>query len=156
MEKQQDDIYTTVRQDEEGNSDFLNSIDWDKLGSVFRRSLLWLIGILLLTNSLAYIYIRYTKPVYESYSDLKLDVKSEASLLEFSSLKENQNLNNLSGEIELIRSKLFFSKVIDAVDMDINYYAEGKINDEERYKNSPFEVRGKLKSDTYLDVPIKL
>src|SRR5690606_36623181 len=48
------------------------------------------------------------------------------------------------------------SKVIDAVDMDITYYAEGKINDEERYKNSPFEVRGKLKSDTYLDVPIKL
>lgn len=140
----------------EAETDFLNSIDYDKLGSVFRRSLLWVFAILFLTNLIAYLYIRYTKPVYESYSDLKLDVKSEASLLEFGRIKENKNLNNLSGEIELIRSKLFFNKVIETVDLGITYYAEGKVNDEERYKNSSFEIRGKLKDDTFLDQQIRV
>ena len=156
MENQQDDIHFGLNPGEESNSDFLNNIDYDKLGAVVRKSLPWILAILFVTNTIAYLYIRYTKPVYESHSDLKLDVKSEANLLEFSNLKENQNLNNLSGEIELIRSKLFFNKVIEAVDLNITYYAEGKINDEERYQNSPFEVRGGLKTDDYLDAPIKV
>lgn len=140
----------------EANVDFLNSIDYDKLGSVFRRNLLWIFAILFLTNFIAYLYIRYTKPVYESYSDLKLDVKSETGLLDFGRIKENKNLNNISGEIELIRSKLFFNKVIEAVDLSITYFAEGKVNDDERYQNSPFEVRGKLKDDTFSDQQIKV
>lgn len=140
----------------EANADFLNSIDYDKLGSVFRRNLLWIFAILFLTNFIAYLYIRYTKPVYESYSDLKLDVKSETGLLDFGRIKENKNLNNISGEIELIRSKLFFNKVIEAVDLSITYFAEGKVNDDERYQNSPFEVRGKLKDDTFSDQQIKV
>lgn len=141
---------------EESGTDGLEKIDFQKLGSVFRKSIVWIVVILLITNTVAYLYIRYTKPVYESHSDLKLDVKSEANLLEFNTLKENQNLNNISGEIELIKSKLFFSKVIDAVDLNTTYYAEGKINDEERYKNSPFEVRGSLRNESFLDTPIKV
>src|SRR5690606_35812643 len=64
--------------------------------------------------------------------------------------------NNLSGEIELIKSKLFFNKVIEAVDLKITYYAEGKVNDDERYKSSPIEVRGKLKDESFMDSPIKI
>lgn len=154
LENNRDDnrFYTS----DESEKDILESIDLPKLGSVFRKSLVWIIVILAITNIVAYIYIRYTKPVYESYSDLKLDVKSDANLLGFNTLKENQNLNNISGEIELIKSKLFFNKVIEAVDLNITYYAEGKINDEERYKNSPFEVRGTLKDEGFLDREIKV
>ncbi len=141
---------------EESGNDGLEKLDFQKLASVLKKSIVWMIIIMLITNTIAYIYIRYTKPVYESYSDLKLDVKSEANLLGFNALKENQNLNNISGEIELIKSSLFFNKVIEAVDLYITYYAEGKINDEERYKNSPFEVRGSLKNQNFLDQPIKV
>lgn len=154
MEKYSDD--KNLHALEDSGNDGLEKLDFQKLGSVFKRSIVWIIVILLITNTIAYIYIRYTKPVYESYSDLKLDVKSEANLLGFNSLKESQNLNNISGEIELIKSKLFFNKVIEAVDMNVTYYAEGKINDEERYKNSPFEVRGGLKNESFLDRPIKV
>ena len=154
MEKHNDDNH--LHSLEESGSDGLEKLDFQKLASVFRRSILWIFFILLFTNTIAYIYIRYTKPVYESYSDLKLDVKSEANLLGFNALKENQNLNNISGEIELIKSRLFFNKVIEAVDLNITYYAEGKINDEERYQNSPFEVRGNLKDQSFLDRQIKV
>lgn len=131
-------------------------IDYQKLGLVLRKNLIWVLLILFLTNIAAYIYLRYTKPVYESYSDLKLDVKNEVGMLDFGRLKDVQNLNNLSGEIELIKSKLFFNKVIEAVDLKITYYAEGKVNDDERYKSSPIEVRGKLKDESFMDSPIKI
>ena len=154
MENNKDDI--RLHASEESENDGIESIDFQKLSSVFRKSWVWILLILIVTNTIAYIYIRYTKPVYESHSDLKLDVKSDANLLGFNTLKENQNLNNISGEIELIKSKLFFNKVIEAVDLKITYYAEGKINDEERYQNSPFEVRGELKDASFLDREIKV
>ena len=136
--------------------ELVDQVDYQKLGFVLRKNFIWLLLILFLTNITAYIYLRYTKPVYESHSDLKLDVKNEVGMLEFGRLKDVQNLNNLSGEIELIKSKLFFNKVIEAVDLKITYYAEGKVNDDERYKNSPIEIRGKLIDGGFMDSPIKV
>lgn len=138
---------------EEGN-DFLNSIDYDKLVSVLKKSLVWIVAILLATNTIAYLYVRYTKPLYESKSDLKLDVKSEASLLGLNNFNETQNFNNLSGEIELIKSKLFYTKVINVLDLKNTYFAEGKVNDEERYKNSPFIVYDSLKTSIFYNKPV--
>ena len=54
--------------------------------------------------------------------------------------KPATTFNNLSGEIELIRSKLFFNKVVAAVNFDITYHFVGNLLNEERYLNCPFEV----------------
>ena len=90
----------------------VENIDWQKFRSVFRRNFFVIILILITTNLLAYLYIRYTKPLFESYSDLKLEVKSEATSLGLTQFPDNSNINNISGEIELINSRLFFNKVI--------------------------------------------
>jgi len=129
---------------------FLNSIDFKKLRSVSRKSLPWIIGILLLTNVTAYLFIRWTKPLYQSSSELKLDIKSEASVLGINNPLQ-QSYDDLAGEIELIRSKLFFNKVIDAVDLEISYHFYGKVLTEERYNNSPFNVDYVFKNRTILD-----
>ena len=109
----------------------LENIDWNKFRSVFRRNILWVILILVSTNLLAYLYIRYTKPLFESYSDLKLEVKSEAMSLGLTRFPETSNINNISGEIELINSRLFFNKVIEAVAVDVQYFTRGDILDDE-------------------------
>lgn len=119
-------------------------IDFDKLKSIIRKSLVWLILIVISTNLVAYLMIRWTKPVFESESELKLEFKSEATALGINNLVENQNLNHLSGEIELLKSKLFFNKVIDATDIDISYNYRGSILDDERYKHSAFHVDYKI------------
>jgi len=123
-------------------------VDFNKLIGVLRKSIPLVILILIITNSVAYLLVRYTKPIYQSVSDLKLDIKSEATIL---GINPTPNFDNLSGEIELIRSKLFFNKVIDAVKMDITYNYYGKILTEERYKNSPFKVNYKLLNSAFYD-----
>jgi capsular exopolysaccharide synthesis family protein len=134
----------------------LENIDWNKFRSVFRRNILWVILILISTNLIAYLYIRYTKPLFESYSDLKLEVKSEATSLGLTRFPETSNRNNISGEIELINSRLFFNKVIEAVAVDVQYFTRGDILDDEKYKHSPFTVAYELYDGLYYNTPFDL
>lgn len=103
--------------------------------------------------STAYLVVRYTKPLYESSSLLKLDFENEANSLGLSSNAEAMELAELSGEIELLKSKLFFSRVADVVGMDISYYYKGSYLVDERYRNSPFVVSYLIKDPTYYDRP---
>jgi len=137
---------------ENSESSSLEGIDFSKVLHTLRKNIIWVFLIIVTTNTLAYLYIRYTRPVYESTSVLRLDIKSEANILGFNNL--SQNMDNLAGEIELLKSNLFFSKVVEAVDMDISYYAYGRVLFQERYKNSPFRVEYELKDKNFLDKPI--
>jgi len=129
-------------------------MDWIKLRSVIRRNWLWVALIFLSTNIGGYLYIRYTKPMYESNSELKLDVKSEATSLGLSPTSNSYNLDNLSGEIELINSRLFFNMVIETVDIAVQYFTHGNILDDEKFKHSPFKVIYELKNGAFFNKPM--
>jgi len=120
------------------NEQNIDSIDVNKLMKTFRRVSPWIIFTLALGLSIAYIYIRYTKETFQSSSILQLDVKSEANILGLKTYDEG--INNLSKEIELIKSKLFIGKVVEELGFEIEYYEYGDILFEERYKSSPFKV----------------
>ena len=120
------------------NEQNMDSIDVNKLMKTFRRVSPWIIFTLVLGLSIAYIYIRYTKETFQSSSILQLDVKSEANILGLKTYDEG--INNLSKEIELIKSKLFIGKVVEELGFEIEYYEYGDILFEERYKSSPFKV----------------
>ncbi len=129
----------------------LREIDFEKLYTVFGKSWRWILVILLVTNLAAYLVIRWTKPVFESYSDLKLNVKNEANVLGLLEVNEETNLNNLSGEIELLKSKLFFDKIIQTLDLGVSYFSVGNILEDEKYRSPPFEVTYTLFSDWAYD-----
>ncbi len=137
----------------------VSDIDLEKLQTVISKSWKWILLIILLTNLASYLVIRWTKPVFESYSDIKLNIKNDANLLGFSEFNEEANLNNLSGEIELLKSKLFFDKVIQTLDLNISYYAVGNILEDEKYRSPPFKVEYTLHDhwvfDRYYTVEIQ-
>ncbi|MCV9388620.1 GumC family protein [Reichenbachiella ulvae] len=122
------------------SSDPLSSIDFEKLQNVFLNNIIWVVLIIFLINAGSYLYIRYTKPLYNSESILKLDIKSEAGILGIQNPLEN-DIKGLAGEIEILKSRLFASKVVDAVGMEVSYYHPGRSHlYDERYGNSPFKV----------------
>jgi len=94
-----------------------DSIDFEKLRMLFRKNLFVLVLIIVGTNLAAYLYLRYTKNLYESESELKIDIKQDATEFGIKNLQENQNLNILSGEIEQMTSKLFYNRVLDSIDL---------------------------------------
>ena len=130
------------------------AIDFDKLKSVLRKNILWIILLFLVANLTAYLTIRWTKEVYESESELKLEVRKDASDFGIKTIVDDQNLNVISGEIEQIRSKTFFSRLIDSIDINVSYYSIGQVLNYEMYKSSPFKVHYRATSSPVFDQPI--
>ncbi len=141
-------------QENQGTSDpMYEGIDFEKLKAVFRKNLLLFIGIFILTNVTAYLVIRWTKPVFESYSLLRLDVEEKTNLFGISPFEEN-NANLLAREIELIRSKLFLTKVIEAMNLDISYYAVGEMLVDEKFDATPLVADIDYVSREMMDKPV--
>lgn len=126
---------------EELNRNSPDNIDFNKLKIIIQHNLLWIILIFILTNAVAILYVRYTKEMFESVSELKLDVKQDATELGIREFAQNQNLDLISGEIETIQSKLFLNNVIDSLDLFVRYFSIGQLLNYELYKSSPFVVK---------------
>jgi capsular exopolysaccharide synthesis family protein len=140
-----------IEQDEKGSS-----FDQDRFTTVIKRLLPWIIILLLVTFFISYLVIRYTKPLYESNSVLKLNIKRDASILGLQEYDEEQAFNNLSSEMELLKSSLFFNKILDNVKLDVSIYTIGKILLDERYTNPPFTVNYLIKNENILDIPFRV
>ena len=136
-----------------GTTSGIEGIDLNKLKVVVRKNLIWILGIFLIVNLAAYLTIRWTKDVYESESEMKLDIKQDATELGIKTLVEDQNLNVISGEIEQIKSKVFLNRVIDSLDINIGYYSIGKVLVDEKYKYSPISISASHFPNKILDLP---
>src|SRR5688572_4344468 len=104
--KTSSDAYENDALDSEdsGGSD----IDFATLFLVIRRSILWIILLIVLGVSGSYLYLRWTKPVYKSSSVLKIDERSESGMLGLGGklgeqADARQSAMNLQGEVELIK-----------------------------------------------------
>ena len=105
-------------------------------------------------NFTAYLFIRYTKNLYESSSELKLDVKQEATEFGIKTAIEDQNLNLISGEIEIIQSRLFLSRVLDSANLEVSYYSIGRVLNEELYQSLPFFISYGPNAKSLYNIPI--
>jgi tyrosine-protein kinase Etk/Wzc len=140
--------------DMDDKSSAIEQLDMDKLKSILLKSLPVIILIIVIALSSSTIAIRYTRPLYESSSVIQIDVKSEAKVLGFKSFDDD--INNLAREIEIIKSKLFLSKVAEALNFDVSYYQYGDILYEERYNSSPFVVHTIHAASGLMNQPIDL
>ena len=132
----------------------MEKLDFDKLFMLIRKNLWIIITLFVATNLTAYLTLRWTKDVYESSSELKLDVKQDATALGIAQIVEDQNRNLVAGEIEQMRSKLFFSRVLDSLDLGVSYYSEGNVLEFELYRTSPFRISYALTDERFMNRPI--
>ena len=114
--------------------------DIQKLILILKKTWYWLPISIFLSIVGSHYYLKYTKPVYKASSLIKLEIQREASNLGLGSLSSGQN-DNLSGEIELIRSPLVAQDVLNIVDLSTSYFAIGNIQTTEIFRNSPFKVQ---------------
>lgn len=140
-----------IEQDDKGIS-----FDQDRFIVVLKKSFPWILFLLLAAIVLSYLAIRYTKPLYESSSILKLNIKRDASILGLEEYDEEQTFNSLSSEMELLKSRLFFNKIIDALNLDVSIYTIGKILLDERYNNPPFTVKKLIKNERVYNIPFRV
>ena len=131
-------------------------IDWRKLKVVLQKSVFWFLGFLFVSLLIAFLIIRYTKPLYESSSEIKLGIEDQTNVLNLREIDNSSSFALLSSEMELIRSRLFFNKVIESVRLNPQYYTHGQILDDEKYHNPPFRVDYELRNFSFYNRRINI
>jgi tyrosine-protein kinase Etk/Wzc len=136
------------------NGSVAESIDFSKLIVILRTNWLWIALIFIIINSITYLIIRYSKNLYQSDSGVKLEIKSEATEFGIKNLAEDQNVNLMSGEIEIIQSRLFLNRVVEQSDFEISFISVGRFLSDELFKNAPAFVEVLNPSHGYYNIPI--
>ncbi|WP_256003241.1 GumC family protein [Pedobacter deserti] len=98
----------------------------------------FVIGIILSVLS-AYLYLRYTKPVYQISSTLLIkdekkggpsdDILNQLDLFGSSKVVEN--------EVEILQSKTLMAAVVKRLNLSVDIHAEGRVLSTDLYKNRP-------------------
>ncbi len=110
----------------------------------------WFIGSVLVCLACSYLYLRYSTPIYEVSASLLVKdeekgLSSGAEMLEELGMMGGSKL--VENEIEILKSRTLMEKVVDAMNLTVSYWHEGRIRDIELYDSSPVKVNAAELSD---------
>lgn len=124
---------------------FSSSIDLSLFLYLFFKSKYIIISFLIIIFTLAFLYLRYSQPVYESKSKIQIISDNAASkVLQFG--QDDANGNKIAEAIEQMRSKVFLKRVVEKLAIEISYYTEGTFKSNELYKMSPYFTKVIIKN----------
>jgi capsular exopolysaccharide synthesis family protein len=128
--------------------------DSDILRTIIKRYWWWPVLFVFVFSTIAYFSLRYTKPIYESSMIIQLGNQDNAKdLIDVENINNRQN--DISSEIELMRSQFLFEKAIQHINYNVSLYSKGNVLTEERYNSSSFNIQPYSLSDsTLINVPI--
>jgi capsular exopolysaccharide synthesis family protein len=136
------------------NEDF----DFKLFVTIAKKNLLWFLLFILVSVFSALLILRYTAPIYESSSIIKIvDEDNAESILGVNiDQRRNSDYNNIAGNIEIIKSRIIVDRAISNLPLDVSYYAKGAVLINELYRQSPFSLEYAIKDSSILDVSIQV
>lgn len=101
----------------------------------------WFIGSVLLFLVAAFIYLRYSVPQYQSTTTLKFDKKQSditGALVDLDNLGLGLgNADELKSEVAVVSSRPILLKVVENLNLNVQYYNSGEIKDSELFSKIP-------------------
>ncbi|HEX7905946.1 MAG TPA: polysaccharide biosynthesis tyrosine autokinase [Chitinophagaceae bacterium] len=89
----------------------------------------------------AYAYLRYATPIYSVAGSMYIKSdKQGARSDKFEDIFVNDKAANIQSEIEVLRSKPLMQRVVEKLNLQLSYYAIGKIKTTNIYKQGPFLI----------------
>ena len=131
---------------------FNDNFDTKLFGKVVRNNLPWLFLFAVIAFTMAFLYLRYTYPIYESKSIIQIALadKNSRMLLE----KDLQLNTDLPSKVELLKSSTFLERVFNKLPLDVSYYQIGNVLNFEMYKTSPFEIEYRNPINELYTIPL--
>ncbi|MDQ0595117.1 tyrosine-protein kinase Etk/Wzc [Chryseobacterium ginsenosidimutans] len=126
------------------------TLDLRKIVGKYLSKWPWFIGSVLLFVIIAFIYLRYSVPQYQSTTTLKFDKKQSdlsSALIDLDDLGLGLgNADELKSEVAVVNSRPILMKVVENLNLNVQYYNEGEIKDSELFSEVP--IVGKVISYT--------
>lgn len=158
MEVNNQDLYNTQQENEESSS--------LSFGMIYKMVVLnwkWFVLSLALCLGVAYAYLRYKTPVYQSAAKLliKDDDNTNKSngvnaLLNSQTLGLVSNSTGIDNEMVLLKSSRLAGQTISDLKLYVSYKMKGRVADHLLYKNQPITVDIDSGGLSNLKAPIKL
>jgi tyrosine-protein kinase Etk/Wzc len=103
------------------------------------------IGLFLASALVAFLYLRYSQPIYEARVLLQINDNKTDQVLRLDGIGESENI--LAEAIEQIHSKVFLKRIVEKLDLGVCYFSEGTFKNYELYLSSPFLAQINLKNE---------
>lgn len=117
------------------------SIDFYKIFRVFLSRWYWIAGTVGIALCVAWLYLWYTPPIYQTGASLKLEDSSPSVSTGNQMATQNYNYTDkIQAESFTIRSNEVISNAVKTLDYKISYYLKGRVRTTELYPNVPFVI----------------
>lgn len=125
-----------------------SGIDFKRiLGSILSRWY-WFVLFLAITLSVGFLYLRYTTPIYSINSLILIEQNQNGVSKLLSKIDDGSgssggsdaNNPNLFNEIFVLTSQDLVGLAVDSLNMNIQYWAKGRIKEDELYTKSPIKI----------------
>lgn len=130
------------------NDDF----DFRLFVKVLRKNIAWVLLFFVIAFLMAFLYLRYTYPIFESKSIIQITLADKNSRMLLGDDFKAQR--DLSSKIELLKSATFLDRVFNKLPLDISYYQIGNVLNYEMYRTSPFEIEYRRPINELYNVPV--
>jgi len=130
-----------------------SAFDINILKLILKQNWYWCVLIITFLNIGAFLYLRYTKPLYESKALIQINTENQSQ--EILGFKDIHQLGTLSKDIEILRSRVLFKRAISTLPIQVWHKAQGEFLTENRYGKGNFNVELlTLKDSTLYGKPI--
>ena len=122
---------------------------------IIKQNIVLYIIILIISLVSAFIFLRYTPPLYDASAIIQINKTSQdmqAVMLQ-NSMDDvlDQNLNNL---VELMRSPEFKKRSLKKLPLSIDYFSEGTFLNYEQYTSNPYFVELRDTKQFFYNIPV--
>ena len=139
--------------------------------SLFTLSSIWTIVVLnwqwmllsaFIALCLAFVYLRYTQPVYQSAMKVLIKDNDDnrkrmiAGQMNLESMGLISNSNGFDNELEILNSTNINSRVVKSLKLYVSYAIEGRVRKIEQYQNNPIIVDMPQHQLAVLNTPIAM
>lgn len=138
------DLNSNTQPNSQNNSD--ETISIMEIVLRFARYWKWFVVGLIAAILIAFLYLRYTTPVYNVTSSIVLKEANSQRLeptiggMDGIQLGSLGAVSNLENEIYIMQSRSIIRNVINRLDLHTSYIVEGRIKSTDLYKSSPVQV----------------
>lgn len=105
----------------------------------------WFILSIILTLSIATLYLRYANPIFSTNATILIKDDANRNLSEMAAFQDigvagGLNASSFENEIQVLKSNSLTKRVVKNLDLNVNYYSEGSLRTTELFGNIPFKV----------------
>jgi uncharacterized protein involved in exopolysaccharide biosynthesis len=136
----------------ESNSLLNEQFDLNLFLFITKKNLFFIAFFFLIVIVSGYLYVRYESEIFDSSSTIQIVTNNEAN--QILSISGNNSESMLSGDVELIRSKVFLNRALSKLPLEISYFYQGIFKTNEHYKSSIYQVDYRVKDESIYNIPI--